>query len=53
MSSSAKQIPGWELITKTLYDLTNKMREVENESYENNKKSEALYAIRMLHHQRS
>ena len=44
---------GWELIEPTLEELEGKMREAETESHEGKRKSEALWPIFKIHHQKS
>jgi len=44
---------GWELIEPHLKEITNQMRDAENESHEGKRKSETLWTIWRLHHQRS
>ncbi|KAJ3277303.1 Component of the SF3b subcomplex of the U2 snRNP [Borealophlyctis nickersoniae] len=44
---------GWDLIEPTLTELSQKMREAENESHEGKRKAESLWPIFRLHHQRS
>ena len=50
----SKRYPaGWDLIEPTLTELTNQMRDFENEPPEGKRKCEALWDIWRLHHQRS
>lgn len=50
----AKKTPvGWELIEPVLTELANQMRDAENDTGEGKRKSENLWAIWRLHHQRS
>lgn len=50
----ARQPPeGWDEIEPTLDELDAKMREAETESHEGKRKSEALWPIFKIHHQRS
>ncbi|RKO88967.1 G10 protein [Blyttiomyces helicus] len=44
---------GWDLVEPTLTELSQKMREAENESHEGKRKVESLWPIFRLHHQRS
>jgi bud site selection protein 31 len=44
---------GWELIEPTLKDLEDKMREAENETHEGKTKSQIMWPIIQIHHQRS
>eukprot|EP01017_Pseudomicrothorax_dubius_P029371 TRINITY_DN3564_c0_g1_i6.p1 TRINITY_DN3564_c0_g1~~TRINITY_DN3564_c0_g1_i6.p1 ORF type:complete len:148 (+),score=16.93 TRINITY_DN3564_c0_g1_i6:162-605(+) len=44
---------GWEIIEPTLTELNNQMRDAENEPHEGKRKSETLWTIYRLHHQRS
>jgi len=44
---------GWELIETTLEELEAKMRDAETESHEGKRKSESLWPIFKIHHQRS
>ena len=44
--------PGWQLIEPTLTELTNQMRDVENEPHEGKRKAETLWQIHKIHHQR-
>ena len=50
---SRKTPEGWDLVEKTLNDLTNQMRDAENEPHEGKRKSETLWSIWKIHHQRS
>ncbi|KAJ3216906.1 Component of the SF3b subcomplex of the U2 snRNP [Clydaea vesicula] len=53
-TSKSKPPPdGFELIEPTLNDLDKKMRDIENESTDGKRKTEALWPIFRLHHQRS
>ena len=53
-SARSKAPPeGWELIEPTLEELEAKMREAETESHEGKRKTEALWPIFKIHHQRS
>ncbi|KND01748.1 uncharacterized protein SPPG_03542 [Spizellomyces punctatus DAOM BR117] len=44
---------GWDLVEPTLTELQQKMREAENEGHEGKRKSESLWPVFRLHHQRS
>ncbi|KAI2806323.1 hypothetical protein RDWZM_006696 [Blomia tropicalis] len=44
---------GWELIEPTIEELDAKMREAETESHEGKRRTEALWPIFKIHHQRS
>ena len=44
---------GWELIEPTLEELEAKMREAETDSHEGKRKTEALWPIFKIHHQKS
>ncbi|XP_054160670.1 protein BUD31 homolog [Oppia nitens] len=44
---------GWELIEPTLEELEAKMRDAETESHEGKRKTESLWPIFKIHHQRS
>jgi bud site selection protein 31 len=44
---------GWELIEPTLEELEGKMREAESESHEGKRRTESLWPIFKIHHQRS
>jgi len=44
---------GWELIEPTLEDLEAKMREAETDSHEGKRRTESLWPIFKIHHQRS
>ena len=44
---------GWELIEPTLEELEAKMREAETESHEGKRKTEALWPIFKIHHQKA
>merc|ERR1712241_89605 len=44
---------GWELIEPTLEELEAKMREAETDSHEGKRKSEALWPIFKIHHQKA
>ena len=49
-----KKMPeGWDLIEPTLTELTQQMRDAENDPNEGKRKNEAIWAILKLHHQRS
>lgn len=50
---SKKYPEGWEKIEEKLMELTNKMRDVENEPHEGRRKVESLWPIFRLHHERS
>lgn len=50
---SKKHPKGWELVEERLIELTNRMRDVENEPHEGRRKVEALWPIFRLHHERS
>ncbi|KAJ1978054.1 Component of the SF3b subcomplex of the U2 snRNP [Dimargaris xerosporica] len=53
-TSRTRQPPeGWEDIEPTLDDFAQRLREVENEPHEGKRKSEALWPIFQLNHQRS
>lgn len=50
----ARQPPeGWDLIESTIEELDAKMREAETESHEGKRKTESLWPIFKIHHQRS
>lgn len=50
----ARQPPeGWDLIEPTIDELDAKMREAETESHEGKRRTEALWPIFKIHHQRS
>jgi bud site selection protein 31 len=44
---------GWDKIEEKLMELTNRMRDVENEPHEGRRKVESLWPIFRLHHERS
>lgn len=44
---------GWELIEPTLEELEAKMREAETDSHEGKRKSETVWPIFKIHHQKS
>jgi len=44
---------GWDLIEPTLNELTNQMRDAENEPHEGKRKPETVWNIYRIHHQRS
>lgn len=44
---------GWDLIEPTIEELDAKMREAETESHEGKRRTEALWPIFKIHHQRS
>jgi bud site selection protein 31 len=44
---------GWDLIEPTLTDITNKLRDIEQEPIEGKRKNEPLWEIYKLTHQRS
>ena len=44
---------GWEIIEPTLNELENRMREAENEAHEGKTKSQIMWPIIRIHHQRS
>ena len=44
---------GWELIEPTLEELEAKMREAETESHEGKRKTETLWPIFKIHHQKA
>lgn len=44
---------GWELIEPTLEELEAKMRDAETESHEGKRRTESLWPIFKIHHQRS
>lgn len=44
---------GWDLIESTIEELDAKMREAETESHEGKRKTESLWPIFKIHHQRS
>ncbi|KAI9094424.1 G10 protein [Phlyctochytrium arcticum] len=49
-----KQPPeGFDLVEPTLNELQTKMRDAENEGHEGKRKSESLWSVFRLHHQRS
>jgi len=50
---SKKQPVGWDKIEEKLMELTNRMRDVENEPHEGRRKVESLWPIFRLHHERS
>ena len=50
---SKKPPKGWEEIEGTLLELTQKIREVENEPHEGKRKVETLWPLYKLNHQRS
>ncbi|RKP35965.1 maternal g10 transcript [Dimargaris cristalligena] len=53
-TSRTRQPPeGWDDIEPTLEDFAQKMREAENDPHEGKRKTEALWPIFRLHHQRS
>lgn len=50
----AKKAPsGWDLISPTLTEMSNQMRDAENDPGDGKRKSETLWTIWRLHHQRS
>ncbi|EDK31927.1 cell cycle control protein, G10 family protein (macronuclear) [Tetrahymena thermophila SB210] len=52
-NKTKKTPPGWDRIEQKLLELTNKMRDVENEPHEGKRKVEALWPIYQIHHERS
>lgn len=50
---SKKHPAGWDKIEDKLMELTNRMRDVENEPHEGRRKVESLWPIFRLHHERS
>ncbi|KAI9022518.1 protein BUD31 [Hyaloraphidium curvatum] len=44
---------GWEDVEPTIIEITKKLREAEAESHEGKRKSESMWPIMKLHHQRS
>jgi len=50
---SKKYPEGWELIEPTLTELANQMRDQETSGHEGKRKTETVWGIYKLHHQRS
>uniref|UniRef100_A0A915DG80 Uncharacterized protein n=1 Tax=Ditylenchus dipsaci TaxID=166011 RepID=A0A915DG80_9BILA len=54
MRRMRKKVPdGWELVKPTLEEFETKMREAETDSHEGKRRTEAVWPIFKIHHQRS
>lgn len=50
--TSRKPPVGWDIIEPTLKELTNQIKDVENEPFDGRRKPETMWKIYKLHHQR-